>query len=189
MNWKNVLYLLQVERKSGRLIRGIKSTRYRENVFVAYWPYWVAVIVGIAGGFLANVAVKGVYSMSPLPSGLKPLNLEAVSFFAVLPTLVLAISVVFTLFQQIQLAGKASSQVMYWLPVTWQEHTLASILASLLGWPAAVVTGLSVGLVLFSALNGIILQALLTVVVLFAAAFMASTTRHKSRSKQDHNRQ
>ena len=26
MNWKNVLYLLQVERKSGRLIRGIKAT-------------------------------------------------------------------------------------------------------------------------------------------------------------------
>ena len=33
MNWKNVLYLLRVERKSGRLIRGIKTTRYRENSF------------------------------------------------------------------------------------------------------------------------------------------------------------
>ena len=44
MNWKNVLYLLQVERKSGRLIRGIKATHYRENSFIAYWPYWVAAI-------------------------------------------------------------------------------------------------------------------------------------------------
>ena len=46
MNWKNVLYLLQVERKSGRLIRGIKATRYRENSFIAYWPYWIAAIIG-----------------------------------------------------------------------------------------------------------------------------------------------
>ena len=92
-----------------------------------------------------------------------------------LPTLVLGISIVFTLFQQIQLAGKASSQVMYWLPITWQEHTLASILANLLGWPAALVVGLSSGLIVFSAFNGLILQALLTMLILFAAAFLASS--------------
>ena len=54
MNWKNVLYLLQVERKSGRLIRGIKATRYRENSFIAYWPYWVAAILGVLGGLGAT---------------------------------------------------------------------------------------------------------------------------------------
>ena len=54
MNWKNVLRLLRVERKSGRLIRGIKATRYKENSFVAYWPYWVALILGVLGGFLAD---------------------------------------------------------------------------------------------------------------------------------------
>ena len=54
MNWKNVLYLLRVERKSGRLIRGIKATRYRENGFLAYWPYWVALIIGVLGGLIAN---------------------------------------------------------------------------------------------------------------------------------------
>ena len=36
MNWKNVLFLLRVERKSGRLIRGIKATRYREHGILAY---------------------------------------------------------------------------------------------------------------------------------------------------------
>src|SRR5208337_3260809 len=147
MNWKNVLRLLRVERKSGRLIRGIKATRYKENSFVAYWPYWVALILGALGGFLADYVV-GLASTAAIHS----LNTQAVGLFSVLPTLVLGISIVFTLFQQVQLAGKASSQVMYWLPVTWQEHTLASILANLLGLPAAVVTGLSAGLVVFGAL-------------------------------------
>jgi hypothetical protein len=174
MNWRNVLYLLRIERKSGRLLRGIKTTRYRENKFIAYWPYWVAAILGVVGGLGASVIAQAYYS-SVTGSGIPPLSVEAVSFYSVLPTLVLAISVVFTLFQQIQLAGKASSQVMYWLPVTWEEHTLASVLASLFGWPAALVTGLSVGLIFFSALNGLILQGVLTMLVLFAAAFLASS--------------
>ncbi len=174
MNWKNVLYLLKVERKSGRLIRGIKTTRYRENSFIAYWPYWVAAILGVIGAVLADLITSAVYS-SGTPQGLQPLNIAAFSFFSVLPTIVLGISIVFTLFQQIQLAGKASSQVMYWLPVTWQEHTLASILSNLLGWPAAFVVGLSSGLIVFSALNGLILQALLTIVILAATAFFASS--------------
>ena len=41
--------------------------------------------------------------------------------------------------------------------------------------PAAVVVGLSSGLIAFSALNGLILQALLTILILFAAAFFASS--------------
>ncbi|MGA3111284.1 MAG: hypothetical protein ABSE15_04540 [Candidatus Bathyarchaeia archaeon] len=170
MNWKNVLRLLRVERKSGRLIRGIKATRYKENSFVAYWPYWVALILGVLGGFLADYLVSLASSTQ-----IQSLNTQAVGFFSVLPTLVLGISIVFTLFQQVQLAGKASSQVMYWLPVTWQEHTLASILANLLGLPAAVVVGLSSGLIVFAAFNGLILQALLTVVILLATAFLASS--------------
>ncbi len=175
MNWKNVLYLLRVERKSGRLIRGIKATRYRENKFLAYWPYWTAAIIGIAGGFLANYIIGLVYSPS-VTIGLPPLDQAALSFFTVLPTLVLVASLIFTLLQQIQLAGlKPSGQVMYWMPITWQEHTLASILANLFGWPIALVIGLSAGLIVFSAFFGLILQALLTVAIMAAAAFMASS--------------
>ncbi len=174
MNWKNVLYLFQVERKSGRLIRGVKTTRYKENSFIAYWPYWTALIIGVIGGFGANAIAATVYSSGTLPTGLQPLSIEALSFFSALPTLVLGVSIVFTLLQQMQVSGKVSSQVMYWLPITWQEHTLASILANLLGWPAAVVVGLSSGLIVFSAFNGLILQAILTMFVLFAAAFFAS---------------
>jgi hypothetical protein len=173
MNWKNVLYLLRVDRKSGRLIRGIKATKYREHTFLAYWPYWTAAIIGVAGGLFANFIASTVYSQSA--NGLPSLEEGTLNFFAVLPTLVLVASLIFTLLQQIQLAGlKASNQVMYWLPITWQEHTLASILSNLLGWPVALVTGLSAGIIVFSVLNGLVLQALLTVVIMAAAAFMAS---------------
>lgn len=174
MNWKNVLYLFQVERKSGRLVRGIKTTRYKENLFVAYWPYWTALIIGVLGGFGANVIASSYYKSSTA-SSLPPLSTEALSFFSALPTLVLGISIVFTLLQQIQISGRASSQVQYWLPITWQEHTLASILANLLGWPAAAVVGISSGIIVFAAFNGLILQAVLTMVIMFAAAFFASS--------------
>jgi hypothetical protein len=176
MNWTNVLFLLRIERKSGRLIRGIKTTRYKENSFLAYWPYWVALIIGVLGGLIANYVVSGIYSgqdMANLPS----LRNGSLSVFVILPTVILIFSFVFTLLQQIQLAGiKATGQVMYWLPITWQEQTLASVASNLLGLPIAFVIGLGSGLIVFAAFNGLILQALLTFAALIAAAFLASVT-------------
>lgn len=190
MNWKNVLFLLRVERKSGRLIRGIKATRYKENGFLAYWPYWVAIILGVLGGLIANFIASAFYSnVSAIPGGplpqIPPLRDATLGFFVSMPTLVLIFSIVLTMLQQIQLSGvKASTQVMYWLPVTWQEQTLASILANLLGFPIAIVLGFASGVLVFSAFNGLILQALLTVLGLFAAAFMASATTETLRLLQ-----
>ncbi len=176
MNWKNVLFLLRVERKSGRLIRGIKATRYRENRFLAYWPYWVPLIIGVIAGFIANIAVTSIYSSSAIPD-LPPIESGALGVFVTLPTIVLIFSFVFTLLQQIQITGiKATGQVMYWLPVTWQEQTLASILSNLLGLPIAIVIGTSSGIIVFAAFNGLILQALLTSLILVAAAFLASAS-------------
>jgi hypothetical protein len=178
MNWKNVLFLLRVERKSGRLIRGVKATRYREHGLLAYWPYWLAAILGILGGLLANYLTTLVYAdTTSFPGGLPALKDSALGFFVSMPTLILLLSLVFTMFQQIQLAGlKKSSQVMYWLPVTWQEHTLASILSNLFGLPLALATGFAFGLVVFSVFNGLIVAALITTVAMFGAAFMGSAT-------------
>ncbi len=156
MNWKNVLYLLRVERKSGRLVRGIKATHYREHGVLAYWPYWVAAIIGIIGGFIANVVVESVYGSGVSVEGLNlpPLPEAANGFLVTVPTLILIMSIVFTMLQQIQLAGlRKTSQIMYWLPVTWQEHTLASVLSNLLGFPIAIVVGVSAGLIVFSSLQ------------------------------------
>ena len=174
MNWKNVLYLLRIERKSGRLTRGIKTTRYRENTFLAYWPYWVALIIGVVGGLIANYIVSSVYTSDAI-ANLPSLKVGALSVFIILPTIVLVFSFVFTLLQQIQLAGiKATGQVMYWLPITWQEQTLASILSNLLGLPIAFVIGVGSGAIVFAAFYGLILQALVAFVAMIAAAFLAS---------------
>ena len=176
MNWKNVLYLLRVERKSGRLIRGIKATRYKENGFLAYWPYWVAAIIGVVAGLIANFAVSSIYSSQAIPN-LPSLENGVLSVFVILPTVTLIVSFVFTLLQQIQLSGiKATGQVMYWLPVTWQEQTMASILSNLLGLPIAIVVGVGSSIVVFAAFYGLVLQALLTCLALVGAAFLASVT-------------
>ena len=176
MNWKNVLFLLRVERKSGRLIRGIKATRYRENGFLAYWPYWVSLIIGVLGGLVANFIVSSAYS-SDIITNLPSLKNGTLSIFVILPTVILIFSFVFTLLQQIQLAGiKSTGQVMYWLPITWQEQTLASILSNLLGLPMAFVIGIGSGAIVFSAFHGLILQGLLAFGAMVAAAFLASVT-------------
>ena len=176
MNWKNVLYLLRVERKSSRLIRGIRATRYRENGFLAYWPYWTAVIIGVLGGVIANAIVASIYSNPGTIPNLPQLTGGSISVFVTLPTIVLVFSFVFTLLQQIQVAGiKAAGQVMYWLPITWQEQTMASILSNLLGLPIALVFGIGAGIIVFGAFNGLILQAILTTIALLATAFMASS--------------
>ncbi len=121
----------------------------------------------------------------PLSRVCPHLGEAAVSFFVSMPTLILILALVFTMFQQIQLSGiKKTSQVMYWLPLTWQEHTLASILANLLGLPIAMAIGFSGGILVFSSLNGLIVEGLLTTVALFAAAFMGSATTEIARVVQ-----
>jgi hypothetical protein len=175
MRWKNVLSLMQVERKSSRLIRGKKLTKYRENRFLAYWPYWLALGIGIAAGVLAGIIYN--FATTADPELLNLFQEGTLSFFLSLPTLVLIYSLVFTMMQQIRLSGvKISSQVPYWLPVTWQEHTMASILASLMGFPLASVVGIISIITIFSLFIGQVVVAILTSLAVFAAAFMASAT-------------
>jgi hypothetical protein len=173
MNWKNVLTLMQVDRKSGRLIRGKKSTKYRENKFFAYWAYWVALAIGVAVGILVCVVYNFVSASDPALLSL--FQQGTLSLFLSLPTLVLIYNLVFTMMQQIQRSGvRFSTQVPYWLPITWQEHALASILANLLGFPFASIILIGSAILIFSIVIGQVLAAVLTVLAVCAAAFMAS---------------
>jgi hypothetical protein len=114
----------------------------------------------------------GSSSTLPLPS----IHDGAISVFVSFPTIILVFCIVFTMLQQLQLAGvKASSQMIYWLPVTWQEHTAASVLANLFGFPFGIVLGVASGLLVFGVFNGLVVAALLTSIAMFAAAFMASS--------------
>jgi hypothetical protein len=172
MNWKNVAFLVNVERKSGRLIRGQRLTKYRENKFTANIFYLIALGLGIVIGFFIGNYYSVAVADPTVSAQFQPL---ALSFFLSLPTLVLVYSVVFTMFGQIQRSGvKASAQVPYWLPITWQEHTLASILANMLGFPLISIVGIAAGLIVFGFFAGLVVPALLTSLAMCAAAFMAS---------------
>jgi hypothetical protein len=94
-----------------------------------------------------------------------------------LPTLVLIYSLVFTMLSQIQRSGiKATSQVPYWLPITWQEHTLASVLANMMGFPLISIVGITAGIIVFAGFAGFVVAAVLASLAMVAASFMASAT-------------
>ena len=175
MNWKHVFDLVRVDRKSGRLIRGQRLIRYRENRTLTYLLYGGAVAIGLIVGIVAGF----FYSSMLSSDATLRISYEGVvqAVFIALPTIILVFSFVFTLLMQIQRSGMGlTMQAPYWLPVTWQEHTLASVVASLLGFPLATIAGISVGLLGFGIFAGQALFALGTVVAVWAAAFIASAT-------------
>jgi len=84
---------------------------------------------------------------------------------------------VFTMMGQIQRAGvKASIQPPYWLPITWEEHTLASTVANLLGFSLASIILIGSGMAVASIFLEVVPCAVFTILTLLASAFLASIT-------------
>jgi len=173
MNWKNVVRLISIEIKSGRLIRGQRLRRYRESKVFQYLLYGGACVLGLTIG----LAVGNFYSGMP-DSELKRLLYQGAYYlFPSLPTLILISSMVFTMMGQIQRAGVRSSiQPPYWLPITWEEHTLASTLAHLIGVPLVSIILIGSAIAAFSIFLGELPLATFTIFALLASAFLASTT-------------
>jgi hypothetical protein len=65
MNWKNVVQLIRVEMKSGRLIRGQRLTKYRENKWFTYLEYGGALTIGLAVGAVAGYLYGPASSADP----------------------------------------------------------------------------------------------------------------------------
>ena len=172
MNWKNVAHLIRVDRKSGRLIRGQRLTRYRESRLFAYLLYGGALALGLAAGVIGGF----IYTTVSVGADLQLMFQQGVlNLFLSLPTLVLIFSLVFTMMQQIQRSGvKFSVQAPYWLPITWEEHTLASILANLFGFPTILIVFIGSVIIVLSVFMGQIAYAVLTCLAILASAFMAS---------------
>ena len=173
MNWKTVLRLIGVDVKSGRLIRGRKVRRFRERRFFQYLLYGGTSALGIAIGLLVGIFYGGIAD-----AGTKVLFRKgALDLFTSLPILVLIYSLVFTLMSQIQRAGvKTSIQPPYWMPITWEEHTLASTLANLLGFSLASIISIGSAIAVASVFLEIVPLAIFTMLALLASAFLASTT-------------
>ena len=176
MNWKTVRHLIGVDRKSSRLLRGRNIIRYnaKRNAFYNYLFYVIVTAAGLAIGFFAGY----LYNLSSADATLQTLiNEYYPSFLIGLPTIVLVFIFIFTILQQIQRSGvRFSRQVPYWLPITWEEHTMASILAELLGFPLLTIALISSAIIVFSLYVGQILLAVGSVLAMLGAAFMASAT-------------
>jgi len=173
MKWKNVARLISVDIKSGRLLRSAQFRRYQESKFLKYMLYVGAVLVGIA----IAVGVLNVYAMTK-DASTKQMIQEAITAFSLsFPSLIFIYSLVLTLMGQIQRMGiKASIQPPYWLPITWSEHTLASIIAILLGIPLASILLIGSIIAVLCVFIGQVQLAIFTIAASFASAFIASTT-------------
>jgi hypothetical protein len=171
MNWKNVYYLIQVERKSGRLLRGKNPTKFKENKVLTHWPYLLAIAIGV---------IVGVFTLflSGTISDILDVDIKnyAAHIFVTLPTIILIANAIMGMLYQMQRSGvKMQAEAPFWLPITWQEHTLASVLASLLGIPLGVVLFASSAIIVFSIFNGLLLLAIATSIAMFAASLLTST--------------
>ena len=173
MNWKTVLRLVSVNVKASRMIRGEKFRRYRENKAVTYALYLLACALGLLVGWIVGNFFRGITDLA-----LRNVILEgAANLFVTLPTIVLLYGLVFTQMSQIQRAGfKISIQPLYWLPITWEEHTVASVLANMLGAPLIITTFICSSILLASLFLGLVPLAVFTVFALLVSLFLASIT-------------
>jgi ABC-type amino acid transport system permease subunit len=143
MNWKTVLQLVRVDMKSTRQLRGKKLANYnvKRNRFFSYLGYIIALIIGIAAGVLTLVIYN---ALSAEPNIQSLFHLGFTNFLYGLPTLIVVFTLIFSLMQQIQRSGSNfTRQAPYWLPVTWQEPTLAGSLADFLGLPMLAIVAIA----------------------------------------------
>jgi hypothetical protein len=173
VNWKNVLRLISVDVKASRMVRAVRFRRFRENKIVTYALYMGACSLGLLVGWFVGNFFVGITDLT-----LKQLVLNgATNLFITLPTIVLLYGLVFTQMSQFQRIGvKVSIEPIYWFPITWQEHTLASIIANMLGAPLIITTFVCSSILVASFFLGLVPLAVFTVFMLLASLFLASIT-------------
>ena len=173
MNWKNVLQLINVNVKSYRMIRGSRLRKFRGNRFVTYALYIGACMIGTLIGWLMG----NFYIRIPDLALQKAIFEGAKALFISLPTISLLYGLVLTQISQFQRVGaKVSIQPIYWFPISWQEHTLASIISNMLGTPLIVTAFISSGVLAVSIFLGLVPLAAVTILALFISVLLASVT-------------
>ena len=176
MNWKTVLHLIRVDVKSGRLMRGQRLQKYNvgRSPLSGYGIYIIAAVIGAIIGSL----VAWFYVSSASDATLTALfRVGFASFQIALPLIILVVTLVFMMMGQLQRSGSSfSRQAPYWLPVTWQEHTLASIVADVLGIPLFSMAVITPAILIVGVFTGQLALAFGGVVAMFGAVFMAGAT-------------
>ncbi len=173
MMWKNVSRLVGVYVKSERLLKKNRLMKYRENRLGPYLLVAVVCLAGAAMGLLAGFLLSSTGDTA----NTSLLYDSVASVLFTLPIMCILYSLMLTQLYQIRRTGvKASTQPVYWFPVTWGEHTMASMIAGIIGTPLYITGFIICFIVAMSALIGLLPIALLTSVALFACLFMTSAT-------------
>ncbi len=170
MSLKNVLRLCGVYSKSSRLITGGKFRRYEDKKWLSYATYVVLLLFG--AGFGALIAL----GISAIGGDRVQIQDGAASIFVSLPIIGILYSLYFTQMNQVQRMGASSAiQPIYWFPLTWEEHTLASILTSM--YMPVVLSLVLIPIILIpSFVIGMLPLGLLTIAALVVGMAMAGAT-------------
>jgi hypothetical protein len=181
VNWKNVLLLISIETKSNRLVGGKRFRRFRENKAMKYALYFGASLLGSVIGWLFGNFYSGIQDIQTKNLFVQEMTI----FFTSLPTIALLYGLVFTQIGQIRrIRMNISVQPLYWFPITWGEHTLASIAANILGVPLAITACVSFGIVVASIYMGLVPLTLFATFSLLLSVLIASATTEITRISQ-----
>lgn len=179
MSLKSVLRLTGVYSKSSRLITKKNFRRYSESRLGAFLTYALAMAIGVAGGLL----VAFLYMSVPGDDMRQVISQGVAGFFISLPTLSVLYTLFLTMRFQIQRSGaSAAIQPIYWFPVTWEEHTAASVLSSMLNGSLWVALLLCSGVLTVSVPMGMLPLAILTSFGIVTCIFMTCVTVEAAKS-------
>ncbi len=154
VNWKNVLRLYGVYTKSYRLILKGMFRNYKETRLKTFAEYALLLLLGIGIGAVMAWGI-GVLTADATPDEWQSIRDAAAGIFVAIPVIVVLFSLYLTQTNQIQrMNANIAVQPIYWFPLTWEEHTLASILLSiqapmtlsLVFIPALLIPAFAVGL-------------------------------------------
>jgi hypothetical protein len=172
---KNVLRLHGVYSKSYRLIARGKFRNYKDSRWKNYAGYALLLLLGVAIGSLIALAI-GSAGTRDSPDDLKSIRDAAAGIFVALPVIAILYSLYFTQMSQIQRMGaNVAVQPIYWFPLTWEEHTLASILTSMT--MPLVITLILIPIILIpSYVIGLLPLGVLTIAALVAGMALTGAT-------------
>ncbi len=164
MNFEKVLELVKVYSKTRRALRNEKLRKYTENKTLTYLFYGGALVagflIGIFGGLFASDA------------GLHALIL---GYFPVIPTTLFLIALFFSISGKTsRMQEETNAEISPWLPITWEEHTLASLLVNFTGVPLAILLLACSGAISFAFVFGEFAMGAIALISIIIAVFMAS---------------
>jgi hypothetical protein len=175
VNWKNVLRLYGVYHKSYRLIAKGRFRNYKDSRWKNYAGYALLLLIGAGLGMMIAAGLGMVWGDAS-PDGQQSIRDGAAGIFVALPVIAVLYSLYFTQMNQVQrMARNTALQPIYWFPLSWEEHTLASVLIGM-QTPAVLTLLLVPAILIPSFVIGMLPMGALAVVALFAGMVMTGFT-------------